>query len=183
MCISLTQLRPWSYVIYIFTPFQMASLQLPAPFNPAKFSTTASTLSFPGPVLPTPPVFTESLSTTSVLFPQPLSSVLTTLAQTQSFSMALPLPQPPTPFHSSSPLHSVTSPSTFVNNNLQDLALLDLGSPKKWVVFEPWGKRREGIWISTKLSVYLLHLRCWIFSLFKMLHWLTRAVVETLKGT
>nr|XP_019940079.1 PREDICTED: ADP-ribosylation factor-binding protein GGA3-like [Paralichthys olivaceus] len=102
-----------------------------APFNPAKPSPTASTLSFPGPVLPPPPVFTESLSTTTVLFPQSLSSVLTSSAQTQSFSMALPSASAPHVFPQvSTSLSASHSPSTFVNNNLQDLALLDLGSPK-----------------------------------------------------
>uniref|UniRef100_A0A8D3AXI4 Golgi associated, gamma adaptin ear containing, ARF binding protein 3a n=1 Tax=Scophthalmus maximus TaxID=52904 RepID=A0A8D3AXI4_SCOMX len=106
-----------------------------SPFSPIKSSTTASTLSFPGPVLPTPPVFTESLSTTSAIFPQPLSSELSTLAPTvlpQSFSMALPAPSatPVIPQQFSSSLRASHSLSTSLSNNLQDLALLDLGSPK-----------------------------------------------------
>ncbi|XP_060944665.1 ADP-ribosylation factor-binding protein GGA3-like [Limanda limanda] len=101
-----------------------------APFNPTTFSTTASTLSFPSPVLPTPPVFTESFSTTQVLFPQPLSSGLTTLAQTQSFNMALPAASAPHVIPQQFSTSLSDSSSTFVNNNLQDLALLDLGSPK-----------------------------------------------------
>ncbi|XP_071361719.1 ADP-ribosylation factor-binding protein GGA3a isoform X2 [Trachinotus anak] len=85
-----------------------------APVSTPKSSTAASALSFPGPVF-TPPVFTQSVSTTSVTFPQPLSSVFTHVTPQQVFT---------------SP-GSSHSPSTYLNDNLQDLALLDLGSPKK----------------------------------------------------
>ncbi|XP_056228553.1 ADP-ribosylation factor-binding protein GGA3a isoform X1 [Seriola aureovittata] len=105
-----------------------------APVSTTKSSTTASALGFPGPVLFTPPVFTQSISTTSVTFSQPLCSVLTTVAPTalpQSFSMALPAPSAThvTPQQvSTSPEASHSAP---LNDNLQDLALLDLGSPKR----------------------------------------------------
>ncbi|XP_022620781.1 ADP-ribosylation factor-binding protein GGA3-like isoform X3 [Seriola dumerili] len=105
-----------------------------APVSTTKSSTTASALGFPGPVLFTPPVFTQSISTTSVTFSQPLSSVLTTVAPTalpQSFSMALSAPSAThvTPQQvSTSPEASHSAP---LNDNLQDLALLDLGSPKR----------------------------------------------------
>ncbi|XP_040893126.1 ADP-ribosylation factor-binding protein GGA3a isoform X2 [Toxotes jaculatrix] len=105
------------------------------PTSPTKSSTTASALSFPGPVLSTPPVFTESVSTTSVIFPQPLSSVLTSVAPTalpQSLSMTLPAPSATqvTPQQVSTSPRASHSPSASLSNNLQDLALLDLGSPK-----------------------------------------------------
>ncbi|XP_047435313.1 ADP-ribosylation factor-binding protein GGA3a isoform X2 [Mugil cephalus] len=101
--------------------------------------TTASGLSFSGPVFCTHPVSTASVPTTSVVLPQPLSSVLTSMAPAalpQSFSTTLP---------SSSATHvnqqQVTissgvfhSPSASVSNNLQDLSLLDLGSPNNFGV-------------------------------------------------
>uniref|UniRef100_A0A8D0AV89 Golgi associated, gamma adaptin ear containing, ARF binding protein 3a n=1 Tax=Sander lucioperca TaxID=283035 RepID=A0A8D0AV89_SANLU len=106
-----------------------------APISSAKSSTTASGLSFPGPVFSTPPTSTRSVSTTSVIFPQPLSSVLTTTAPAalpQAFSMASPATSA-TPVTqqqvSTSPGASHTT-LTSLSHNLQDLALLDLGSPK-----------------------------------------------------
>nr|XP_033481175.1 ADP-ribosylation factor-binding protein GGA3a [Epinephelus lanceolatus] len=104
-----------------------------APDNPAKSSMTASALIFPGPIFSTPPVSTVSVSTTSAIFPQPLSSVLTTMtpaALPQSFSMASPAisATPVSTQQVSTGVSHMTS--TFLSHNLQDLALLDLGSPK-----------------------------------------------------
>ncbi|KAK5865928.1 hypothetical protein PBY51_020158 [Eleginops maclovinus] len=94
----------------------------------AKCSTTASALSLPGTVFSTPPVSSASVSTTSVIFPQPLSSVLNTTAPAaalpQSFSMAPPASSATTV----SPQWDSTSAS--LSNNLQDFGFLDLGSPK-----------------------------------------------------
>ncbi|XP_035516416.1 ADP-ribosylation factor-binding protein GGA3a [Morone saxatilis] len=89
-----------------------------APVTLTKSSTTASALSFPGPVFSTPPVSTESIST------QSLNSILTTVsaALPQSFSMTSPVP-------SATPV-APQQPSASLSNNVQDLALLDLGSPK-----------------------------------------------------
>ncbi|XP_044044984.1 ADP-ribosylation factor-binding protein GGA3a isoform X2 [Siniperca chuatsi] len=98
-----------------------------APVSLIKSSTTASALSFPGPVFSMPAFSTKSVSTTSVIFPQPLGSVLTTTAPTalpQSFSLASPAPSA----NPVIPQQVSTSPS--LSHNLQDLALLDLGSPK-----------------------------------------------------
>lgn len=130
-----------------------------APISSAKSSTTASGLSFPGPVFSTPPTSTRSVSTTSVIFPQPLSSVLTTTAPAalpQAFSMASPATSA-TPVTqqqvSTSPGASHTT-LTSLSHNLQDLALLDLGSPKMWVRLAYIGKTGERIWISTYLSIF-----------------------------
>ncbi|XP_018520521.1 LOW QUALITY PROTEIN: ADP-ribosylation factor-binding protein GGA3a [Lates calcarifer] len=106
-----------------------------APLNPTKSSTAASALTFPGPVL-APPVFTESIPTTSVIFPQPLSTVLTASAPSalpQSFTVDLPASSATHVTMSqqvSSPPGAPHSSSTSLSNNLQDLSLLDLGSPK-----------------------------------------------------
>ncbi|KAL7404341.1 hypothetical protein ABVT39_013429 [Epinephelus coioides] len=104
-----------------------------APDNPAKSSMTASALIFPGPIFSAPPVSTVSVSTTSAIFPQTLSSVLTTMtpaALPQSFSMASPAisATPVSTQQVSTGVSHMTS--TSVSHNLQDLALLDLGSPK-----------------------------------------------------
>ncbi|KAG7239252.1 hypothetical protein INR49_029393 [Caranx melampygus] len=110
-----------------------------APVSTPKPPTTASALGFPGPVLFTPPVFTQSVSTTSVTFPPPLSSVLTTVAPTalpQSFSIASPAPSAAhvTPQQVSPSSEASHFPSTSLSDNLQDLALLDLDSPKNLLV-------------------------------------------------
>ena len=103
-------------------------------------STVDSALSYPGPVFSMPPVSTDSVSTTPFTFPEPLSSVLTTnfpAALPPSFSMPLRASSAtPSQQVSTSPeaSHSLSSSLT---HNLQDLALLDLGSPKKWVVLLP----------------------------------------------
>ncbi|XP_070772962.1 ADP-ribosylation factor-binding protein GGA3a [Enoplosus armatus] len=104
------------------------------PISQTKSSTTASILSFPGPVFSMPPVSTNSVS--SVIFPEPLGSVLTTTAPAaspQSFIMASPVPSatPVTPQQVSTSPGASHSPSASLSHNLQDLALLDLGSPKK----------------------------------------------------
>ncbi|XP_042341082.1 ADP-ribosylation factor-binding protein GGA3a [Plectropomus leopardus] len=106
-----------------------------APVSPATSSSAASASSFPGPVFSSPPVSTVSVSTTSVMFPQPLSSVLTTIAPAAlppSFSVASPAisatPVIPKQVSTSSEASHMTS--TSVSNNLQDLTLLDLSSPK-----------------------------------------------------
>lgn len=111
-----------------------------APDTTAKSSTTASSLSFPGPVFSTSPVSIETVSTKPVIFPQPNSSLLTSLAPaalSQSFSMALPAPSAAlvTPKQVSTSQGALQSPSASLSHNLQDLALLDLGSPKMWVVY------------------------------------------------
>ncbi|XP_070712550.1 ADP-ribosylation factor-binding protein GGA3a [Pempheris klunzingeri] len=104
-----------------------------APVGPTKSSITASTLSYP--VFSNLPVSTESVSTTSVMLPQPLSSVLTTTAPAAlppSLSMVSPAPSvtPVTSQQASSSPAASHLPSAFLSHNLQDLALLDLGSPK-----------------------------------------------------
>nr|XP_046266564.1 ADP-ribosylation factor-binding protein GGA3a [Scatophagus argus]XP_046266574.1 ADP-ribosylation factor-binding protein GGA3a [Scatophagus argus] len=98
-----------------------------APVSP---STTAPVLNFSLPVVSTPTAFPQSVSTTSVAFPQPLNSVFTTTFPAdlrQSFGTASPAP-PANPV-SSRPI----STSASLSHNLQDLAdlaVLDLGSPR-----------------------------------------------------
>lgn len=104
-----------------------------APVNPTTTSTTASALTFPGPVFSTPPVPTASVSTASVIFPQPLSSALTTLAPAalpQSFGMTSPAPSvaPATPQQVSTSPGVFHSTSASLSHNFQELSLLDLGS-------------------------------------------------------
>ncbi|XP_034752803.1 ADP-ribosylation factor-binding protein GGA3a [Etheostoma cragini] len=106
-----------------------------APVSSAKSSTTASALSFPGPDFSVSPTSTRSVTTTSVIFPQPLSSLLTTTAPAalpQAFSMASPTTSatPVTQQQVSTSLGASHTNLTSLSHNLQDLALLDLGSPK-----------------------------------------------------
>ncbi|KAK5926491.1 hypothetical protein CgunFtcFv8_022058 [Champsocephalus gunnari] len=100
----------------------------------AKSSTKASALSFPGAVFSTPPVSTASVSTTSIIFPQPLSSVLTTTASAaalpQSFIMAPPASCATTVSPQWDSTGASHTTSTSLINNLQDFGFLDLGSPK-----------------------------------------------------
>ncbi|KAJ4944420.1 hypothetical protein JOQ06_012964, partial [Pogonophryne albipinna] len=100
----------------------------------AKSSTKASALSFPGTVFSTPPVSTASVSTTSIIFPQPLSSVLTTTAPAaalpQSFIMAPPASCATTVSPQWDSTGASHTTSTSLINNLQDFGFLDLGSPK-----------------------------------------------------
>lgn len=105
-------------------------------------STTSSALNFPGPLFSTSIVSTESISTASVTFPQPPSSVLTTTlpaALPQSLSLASPahLATPVPPSQVFTPPGASHAPSASLSHNLQDLALLDLGSPKKYVTLVP----------------------------------------------
>ncbi|XP_033986227.1 ADP-ribosylation factor-binding protein GGA3a [Trematomus bernacchii] len=99
----------------------------------AKSSTKASALSFPGTVFSTPPVSTASVSTTSIIFPQPLSSVLTTTAPAaalpQSFIMAPPASSATTVSPQWDSTGASHTTSTSLINNLQDFGFLDLGSP------------------------------------------------------
>ncbi|XP_069553330.1 ADP-ribosylation factor-binding protein GGA3a [Brachyistius frenatus] len=101
-----------------------------APISPTQ--TFDSSLNLLGPVCSTPAVSTASVSTTSVIFPQPLSSVLTTMASAsppQPFSMTSApsvTPVTPQPVSMSSGVSHLLS--TSLNHNVQDLALLDLGS-------------------------------------------------------
>ncbi|KAF3852275.1 hypothetical protein F7725_005630 [Dissostichus mawsoni] len=100
----------------------------------AKSSPNASALSFPGTVFSTPPVSTASVSTTSIIFPQPLSSVLTTTAPAaalpQSFIMAPPASCATTVSPQWDSTGASHTTSTSLINNLQDFGFLDLGSPK-----------------------------------------------------
>ncbi|XP_068583496.1 ADP-ribosylation factor-binding protein GGA3a [Cebidichthys violaceus] len=96
------------------------------PVNPVGSSTTASALSFPGSVFSTPAVSSVSVSTTSVVFPQPFSSA----APAQSFSVASPAPSAPPVTAQQASTSPGASHTTSLSHNLQDLALLDLGSPK-----------------------------------------------------
>uniref|UniRef100_A0A3P8URV0 Golgi associated, gamma adaptin ear containing, ARF binding protein 3a n=1 Tax=Cynoglossus semilaevis TaxID=244447 RepID=A0A3P8URV0_CYNSE len=92
----------------------------PEAFQP--LPTAAPSSIFSEPVFATPPVYTESITASSVRLPQPLRSALTTPAQT-------PLPQ-------SRGVRTPHSLSTSVNNNsLQDHVLLDLDRPKNPAVF------------------------------------------------
>ncbi|KAK9540017.1 hypothetical protein VZT92_002493 [Zoarces viviparus] len=103
------------------------------PVNPVGSSTAASALSFPGYVFSTPPVSTVSVSTTSVVFPQPFGSVLTTTASAapaQSFMVASPAPSAPSLTAQQASTSPGASHTTSLSHNLQDLALLDLGNPK-----------------------------------------------------
>lgn len=108
------------------------------------------------------PVSAESVSTTSVTFPQTFSSMLSTTTfpatSPQSFSMASPAPSAPpvTPQQVCTLAGAPHSPLTPLSHNLQDLALLDLGSPKKWVILVPWGKTGEGMWVKCQ-TVHLSH--------------------------
>ncbi|XP_073331679.1 ADP-ribosylation factor-binding protein GGA3a [Pagrus major] len=101
------------------------SMTVPPVSSTVSPSTSASALSFPGPVFSMPLISSDSVSKTSSTFQEPLSSVLTT-----TFPAALP------PSFSIQSQQVSTSPeashslSTSLTHNLQDLALLDLGSPK-----------------------------------------------------
>ncbi|XP_074486597.1 ADP-ribosylation factor-binding protein GGA3a isoform X2 [Sebastes fasciatus] len=106
-----------------------------APVSPARSSTPASALNFPDPIFSTTPVSTVSVSTTSVVFPQPLGSVFTSTAPAalpHSFSMGSSASSaaPVTPQQVSASPGASHMTSTSLSHNLQDLALLDLGSPK-----------------------------------------------------
>ncbi|KAK5899380.1 hypothetical protein CesoFtcFv8_008867 [Champsocephalus esox] len=100
----------------------------------AKSSTKASALSFPGAVFSTPPVSTASVSTTSIIFPQPLSSVLTTTASAAALPQSFIMVPPASCATTVSPQWDSTgashTTSTSLINNLQDFGFLDLGSPK-----------------------------------------------------
>ncbi|XP_059195843.1 ADP-ribosylation factor-binding protein GGA3a isoform X1 [Centropristis striata] len=107
-----------------------------AAVSESKSSTATSGFSLLGADFSTPPVSTVSVATTAVIFPQPLDSVLTTMAPAaglpQSFSMALPATSltPVTPQQVSTSPGATHTTSASLSHNLQDLALLDLGSPK-----------------------------------------------------
>ncbi|KAL6110200.1 gga3 [Pungitius sinensis] len=89
------------------------------PVHSAKASIAASASSLPGHVSSTSPVSTVSVSTSSAVFPQSFSSALTSAAPTRSFHGA------------SAPLSTSSGAShPTPSHNLQDLAMLDLGSPK-----------------------------------------------------
>ncbi|KAM9856643.1 ADP-ribosylation factor-binding protein GGA3a [Aulostomus maculatus] len=99
--------------------------------SPTQHSAPSSYQSFPGPVFPTPSLLTQSSSMTPVTVPQSsVSSVLTStapVAPPPSYSMALACPVvPPATVQTESSLSA--SPS--LSHNLQDLALLDLGTPQ-----------------------------------------------------
>ncbi|XP_008276700.1 ADP-ribosylation factor-binding protein GGA3a [Stegastes partitus] len=105
-----------------------------ASVSPTKTSTTASALSFPGPVFSTPPVSAAPPST--VMFPQPLSAALTTVAPAalpQPFSMtsAAPSTNPVAPQQFTSSPGVFHSPSASLSHQHQDLTLLDLGGSNK----------------------------------------------------
>ncbi|XP_042253257.1 ADP-ribosylation factor-binding protein GGA3a [Thunnus maccoyii] len=107
---------------------------LAATVSPAKSSIAASALSFPVSVFPTPSVPTESVSIASQS-QQSVSSVSTVTAPAAlppSYSMALSAPSATavTPQQVSTAAGPSQSASPSLNHNLQDLALLDLGSPK-----------------------------------------------------
>ncbi|KAK2816868.1 hypothetical protein Q5P01_025059 [Channa striata] len=109
-----------------------------------KSSATASALSFPGLVCSTAPVSGESFSTKSVPFPQPISSALTSslpASFSPSFSMAstAPLDAHVVPQEDSTSCGTSHSSIASLNHNLQDLALLDLGSPKNTPVVTDCG--------------------------------------------
>ncbi|XP_026216460.1 ADP-ribosylation factor-binding protein GGA3a isoform X2 [Anabas testudineus] len=106
-----------------------------APVTTAKSSTTASSLIFSDSVFSTSAVSMESVSTQSVIFPQPSSSLLTSStpdALSQSFSTTSPAPSATlvTPQQVSTSHGASHSPTATLSHNVQDLALLDLGSPQ-----------------------------------------------------
>ncbi|KAF3687522.1 ADP-ribosylation factor-binding protein [Channa argus] len=106
-----------------------------APAATTNYSTTASASGFPGLVYSTTPVSAESFSTKSVLCPQPISSALTSplpAAFSQSFSMAstASLDAQVVAHEVSTSFGTSHSSSASLSHNLQDLALLDLSSPK-----------------------------------------------------
>lgn len=122
-----------------------------APVTTAKSSTTASSLIFSDSVFSTSPVSMESVSTQSVIFPQPSSSLLTSStpdALSQSFSTTSPAPSATlVTLQQVSTSHGAShSPTATLSHNVQDLALLDLGSPQKWVVCVPWSKTGKRLW-------------------------------------
>ncbi|KAM7394076.1 hypothetical protein PAMP_020898 [Pampus punctatissimus] len=98
------------------------------------FSTSSLFSHVPGCVFPTPSVSSESVSITSQS-QQSVSSILTITAPAalpQSYSMALSAPSATavTPQQFSSAAGPSESASPSLSHSLQDLALLDLGSPK-----------------------------------------------------
>lgn len=106
---------------------------LTAPADPTKTSATASSLNFPGPVFSSPLVSAASVSTTSVISPQPLSSALTAMAPAafpQSFGLTSSVPSASyvTPQQVSTSPAVFHSPSPSPAHILQDLTLLDLGN-------------------------------------------------------
>ncbi|XP_028269411.1 ADP-ribosylation factor-binding protein GGA3a [Parambassis ranga] len=103
--------------------------------SPVKSFTVTSALTFPaGPVYSTPAVSAASVSSSSAIFPQPLSSGMTTMAPTNvalpSFSVTLSAPSatPVTPHQVSTSAAVLDVSSASFNHSLQDLALLDLGN-------------------------------------------------------
>ncbi|XP_053187135.1 ADP-ribosylation factor-binding protein GGA3-like [Scomber japonicus] len=102
--------------------------------SPTKSSTTASALSFSGAMFSTPSVSTQSVSGTSQS-QQLVSSGLTITAPAalpQSYSSVLSVPSATavTQQQASAAAVPFLSSSPSFNNNLQDLALLDVSSPK-----------------------------------------------------
>ncbi|KAM4751315.1 ADP-ribosylation factor-binding protein GGA3a isoform 2-T2 [Anableps anableps] len=109
--------------------FQQALSTTLASVTSTRTTTTTSASNFPGSAFFTPPAATASDLPASVIFPQPLSSALTTKA-----------PAGPSPSHSmtapalSTGHQHVSLPGVFqpalssLSPNLQDLAMLDLGS-------------------------------------------------------
>nr|XP_020466667.1 ADP-ribosylation factor-binding protein GGA3 isoform X2 [Monopterus albus] len=132
LCDSTSALGPIFSTSSIFPDALSAPV---VPVSPSRSSTMTSALSFPGPIFSTPPVSAKSVSTKSVMFPQPVSSVMTTLppaALPQSFSVASAAPSATfvTPQQVTASFGASHAPSTSLSHNLQDLALLDLSSPK-----------------------------------------------------
>ncbi|XP_034544126.1 ADP-ribosylation factor-binding protein GGA3a [Notolabrus celidotus] len=92
-------------------------------------STNNSALSYPGDILSRHPASTESILTTSNIFPQPTSSVLNTPAPAPFLESFPPPSATPVTSHQVSNLATGShSAVTSLSHNLQDLALLDLGS-------------------------------------------------------
>ncbi|KAM7009707.1 ADP-ribosylation factor-binding protein GGA3a [Tautogolabrus adspersus] len=114
--------------------FSSSSL-LPDALSAPASSAVSSVLSHPVNIFSTPPVSSASFSTTSDIFPQPLTSVSITALPAplpQASGMVLPASSAPlvTSHQLSNSAGGSHSLANSLSHNLQDLALLDLGSPK-----------------------------------------------------
>ncbi|KAF7662998.1 hypothetical protein LDENG_00221580 [Lucifuga dentata] len=119
-----------------------------APVNPLQSSATTPALDFPGPLLSSPPASTESVSAASVL------------ALVDAFSTTAALDVLPQSANSVIQQQGAIaagskSVSASLQNNLQDLALLDLGSPKNTLGvmdFDPILAKGESLHAPSTLS-------------------------------
>lgn len=137
-------------VFFTSSPFQHSLSVTRASVSPTTSSTTSFAVSLPGPVFPAPCLLKEPVAMAAVTVPQPLiGSVLTSTATAAlPYSTAASV----TPQQVSTAVAPSQSASLSLSDNLQDLALLDLCSPEKWVVHFLLGTQE--MWITLSLSIW-----------------------------